>query len=125
MYFVQSGHYKFDTTPKKLFRKIVLLFYNVLCFQVNHMSFGEVQTVDLIPDGSNVRVTKQSAHDYVQAYMRYTYHDSVKNQFEAFQRGFMKVCNGRVIVSVCVCVCERESTVVSRMYNVPHFKGSM
>ena len=92
---------------------------------MNRMSFGEVNTIELIPDGSKVKVTKQSAHDYVQAYMRYTYHDSVKNQFEAFQRGFMKVCNGRVIVSgkciyivcmysmfvcgggvpVCVCVC--------------------
>ena len=86
------------------------------------MSFGEVQTVDLIPDGSNIRVTKQSAHDYVQAYMKYTYHDSVKNQFEAFQKGFMKVCNGRVIVSVCecvcVCVCARESIIVSRMYPI-------
>ena len=81
----------------------MLHFYDILCFQVNHMSFGELKTVDLIPDGSKIRVTKQSAHDYVQAYMRYTYHDSVKNQFEAFQRGFMKVCNGRVIVSECVC----------------------
>ena len=87
----------------------MLHFYDVLCFQVNHMSFGELKTVDLIPDGSKIRVTKQSAHDYVQAYMRYTYHDSVKNQFEAFQRGFMKVCNGRVIVSVCVCVRESQS----------------
>ena len=82
------------------------------------MSFGEVQTVDLIPDGSNIRVTKQSAHDYIQAYMKYTYHDSVKNQFEAFQKGFMKVCNGRVIVSVR----EREYCSVP---HVPHFKGSM
>ena len=45
-----------DTTSKKLFRKIVLLFSDILYFQVNHMSFGEVQTVDLIPDGSNIRV---------------------------------------------------------------------
>ena len=92
------------------------------------MSFGEVQTVDLIPDGSNIRVTKQSAHDYVQAYMRYTYHDSVKNQFEAFQRGFMKVCNGRVIVSVCVCVCVCVRVCKREYYSVPHvpqFKGSM
>ena len=73
---------------------------DVLCLQVNHMSFGEIKTTELIPDGSKVKVTKQSAHDYVQAYMRYTYHDSVKNQFDAFQQGFMKVCNGRVIVSM-------------------------
>ena len=74
---------------------------------MNCMSFGEVNTIELIPDGSKVKVTKQSAHVYVQAYiLRYTYHDSVKNQFEAFQHGFMKVCNGRAIVSgKCVCVC--------------------
>ena len=72
---------------------------------MDRVNFGEVKTVDLIPNGSNIKVTKESAHDYVQAYMRYIYYDSVENQFVAFQEGFMKVCNGRVIVSMKMNVC--------------------
>ena len=64
------------------------------------MSFGEVSSVDLIPNGSNIKVTKERCHEYVKTYLQYLYHDSVKEQFEAFKRGFMKVCYGKVIVSV-------------------------
>ena len=72
----------------------------LLCAQVNRVSFGEVSTIELIPDGSKVKVTKGRCNEYVKAYLEYMFHYSVKNQFEAFRRGFMKVCNGRVIVSV-------------------------
>ena len=71
----------------------------LFCTQVSRVSFGEVSTIDLIPDGSKVKVTKDRSNDYVRAYLQYMFHDSVKNQFEAFRRGFMKVCYGRVIVS--------------------------
>ena len=68
------------------------------------MSFGEVSTVDLVPGGSKVKVTKDSCRDYIKAYLQYLFHDSVKKQFDAFRQGFMKVCNGRVIVSVSACM---------------------
>jgi hypothetical protein len=97
----------------KLFTRVFFVFFYicaisdvVVCLQVNHMSFG--------------KVTKQSAHDYVQAYMRYTYHDSVKNQFwgiparihESLQRQshcecvpvYVFVCVWCVHIILCVCV---------------------
>lgn len=72
-----------------------------------------MSTIDLIPDGSKVKVTKGNCRDYVKAYLQYVFHDSVKNQFEAFHRGFMKVCNGRVIVSVSVSACTCTCTCMS------------
>ena len=59
-----------------------------------------MSTIDLIPKGSEVKVTRENCRDYVKYYLQYLFHESVKKQFEAFRRGFMKVCNGRVIVSV-------------------------
>ena len=64
------------------------------------MSFGEVTSIDLIPGGSEIKVTKKRCHEYVHAYLQYLYHDSVNKQFEAFRQGFMKVCYGKVIVSM-------------------------
>ena len=36
---------------------------------------------------------------YVDAYLNYTFNESVKGQFQAFYEGFHKVCGGRVLVS--------------------------
>lgn len=55
-------------------------------------AYGEVQTVDLIEKGADVPVTKENREDYVAKFSSYMLYGSVKDQFEAFLRGFNKVC---------------------------------
>lgn len=50
-------------------------------------------TRDLIPNGGDIPVTNENRIAYVQAYVEYVLDVSVTEQFEAFQRGFRKVCD--------------------------------
>ena len=62
-------------------------------------SFGEVTTVPLIAGGSSVPVTMENRTEYVRAYVRYVLDESVKEPFLAFDEGFKRVCDGKVLVS--------------------------
>jgi hypothetical protein len=55
-------------------------------------------TRDLIPNGGDIPVTNDNRIAYVQAYVEYVLDVSVTEQFEAFQRGFRKVCGGDIYV---------------------------
>jgi len=69
---------------------------DVFCldFTANIESFGEVQTVDLIPGGSKIPVTRANRKQYVAAYLKWLLVDSVARQFTAFARGFHTVVSG-------------------------------
>ncbi len=50
-------------------------------------------------------VTMDTRAEYCAAFVDYTFNSSVKAQFDAFKEGFMKVCDGKVLVRLlCVCV---------------------
>ena len=72
---------------------------DVFClnFTINMDNFGEVRTIELIPNGSNVSVTEKNRKEYVDAYLDYVFNKSVKDQFEAFSKGFHKVCGGNIL----------------------------
>ena len=53
----------------------------------------------LIPGGSSRPVTKEDRNDYVRAYVRYVLDESVREPFQAFDEGFKRVCEGKVLVS--------------------------
>ena len=61
-------------------------------------NFGAVESVELVPGGSKIPVTKDTRQDYVNAYVKYVLTDSVKEPFEAFAGGFLRVCGGKVLV---------------------------
>lgn len=65
-----------------------------LCFQLSYERFGEAVVVDLQADGGNVPVRRSNRQEYVDAYVKYLMEDSVKPQFDAFAKGFKKVCGG-------------------------------
>ncbi len=71
------------------------------CFfmQLSRSSFGTTESVDLIPGGSKIPVTKDTRQDYVHVYVKYVMTDSVKDPYGAFARGFLRVCGGEVLVS--------------------------
>ena len=52
-----------------------------------------------MPGGSNRSVTMEDRAEYVRAYMRYILDESVKEPFQAFDEGFRRVCEGKVLVS--------------------------
>ncbi|XP_022089847.1 ubiquitin-protein ligase E3A-like [Acanthaster planci] len=72
---------------------------NVFCqtFQISYTLMGEVVTVDLLPEGSQIPVTNENRKEYVKLYVQHVLVDSVAPQFEAFARGFHTVCGGSAL----------------------------
>ena len=73
--------------------------------QLTRSSFGEVVTVPLIAGGSSVAVTRENRMEYVRAYVQYVLDEAVKEPFMAFDEGFRRVCDGKVLVSQCTFTC--------------------
>lgn len=74
-------------------------------FQVSYELFGEVVTVNLRESTSDKMtceaeaepVTNENREEYVNAYVSWCLVKSVEQQFEAFARGFRKVCGGAAL----------------------------
>ncbi len=54
---------------------------------------------ELAPNGEHLSVTKDNRQHYCQCYMDYYLKTSIEKQFNAFKEGFMRVCEGNVLVS--------------------------
>lgn len=69
---------------------------SVFCldFTATQEAFGEVQTIELIPDGASQPVTAANKRQYVAAYVRWMLSDSISRSFNAFARGFKMVASG-------------------------------
>uniref|UniRef100_A0A7S4BN04 HECT-type E3 ubiquitin transferase n=1 Tax=Chrysotila carterae TaxID=13221 RepID=A0A7S4BN04_CHRCT len=57
-------------------------------------SFGHSVVHELVPDGANVPVTNENREEYLRLYVDYLLVSGVRVQFDAFQRGFLKLCDG-------------------------------
>mmetsp|Transcript_36834 Transcript_36834/g.44561 ORF Transcript_36834/g.44561 Transcript_36834/m.44561 type:complete len:286 (-) Transcript_36834:941-1798(-) len=68
-----------------------------LNFQVSYEVLGEVLTVDLIENGSEIAVTNDNRGTYVDLYTRFLLETSIERQFNAFKRGFHRLCGGPVL----------------------------
>jgi len=60
-------------------------------FSVTEDRFGELITVDLKPGGSEIPVTEENKHQYVDLAVHYRIIGRVKEQFDAFIDGFFEV----------------------------------
>jgi len=56
-----------------------------------------METVDLLPDGSNINVTAANKIDYVNLLVDYYLNKSIANQSQSFVRGFTSICSGRAM----------------------------
>lgn len=67
-----------------------------LVFQVEQEAdFGEgLETVDLEAGGASTAVTDDNKQHYVDLYVRHLLETSIQQQFNAFQRGFKRLCGG-------------------------------
>jgi E3 ubiquitin-protein ligase HERC4 len=68
-------------------------------FDITRERFDQVVVVELIPNGSNIPVTKENKKQYVQAYIDFIFNVSVEPAFDAFSKGFHHVCGSKVLVS--------------------------
>lgn len=60
----------------------------------------EEEKHELVPDGASKPVTEDNREDFARLYTRYLLYDSVKQQLEAFMRGFTNAI-GRFALDVC------------------------
>ena len=70
-----------------------------LTFEITREVFGQIQHIELIPNGAKTLVTSATKKDYVNAYLDYVFNKSVEEKFHAFYIGFHRVAGGRVLVS--------------------------
>lgn len=67
-------------------------------FQISYADiFGVTHDKDLKPDGSNILVTNDTRQEFIDLYINHIFNDSVEVQFNAFSRGFNKVCAGNAL----------------------------
>lgn len=62
-----------------------------LTFDVNWVDFGESKRRELKPGGASIPVTSSNKEEYVMLYVKWLLVDSIYAQYEAFERGFMRV----------------------------------
>lgn len=68
-----------------------------LTFEITRQRFDQTINVDLIPNGSQIPVTKDNVKQYVNAYIEYIFNKSVEVAFTAFNSGFHHVCGSKVL----------------------------
>uniref|UniRef100_A0A671W740 HECT and RLD domain containing E3 ubiquitin protein ligase 3 n=1 Tax=Sparus aurata TaxID=8175 RepID=A0A671W740_SPAAU len=69
----------------------------LLNFAITRENYGMTEVKELIPGGESVSVDKNNRKEFVEAYLRYVFSDSVSEQYSAFSSGFLKVCGGEIL----------------------------
>ncbi|XP_034043932.1 probable E3 ubiquitin-protein ligase HERC3 isoform X2 [Thalassophryne amazonica] len=69
----------------------------VLSFAITTENYGLTEVNELVPGGEMISVDKNNREDFVEAYLRYMFSDSVNEQYSAFSSGFLKVCGGEIL----------------------------
>ncbi|XP_055503151.1 probable E3 ubiquitin-protein ligase HERC4 isoform X2 [Leucoraja erinacea] len=68
-----------------------------LNFIITVEKIGLTEIKELIPGGTNIPVTKDNRHEFVDAYVDYVFNQSIAPLFDAFNESFHKVCGGKVL----------------------------
>uniref|UniRef100_A0A665XCA1 HECT domain-containing protein n=1 Tax=Echeneis naucrates TaxID=173247 RepID=A0A665XCA1_ECHNA len=69
----------------------------LLNFAITRENYGMTEVKELIPGGESISVDKNNRKEFVEAYLRYVFLDSVSEQYSAFSSGFLKVCGGEIL----------------------------
>uniref|UniRef100_A0A665XE46 HECT domain-containing protein n=1 Tax=Echeneis naucrates TaxID=173247 RepID=A0A665XE46_ECHNA len=64
---------------------------------ITRENYGMTEVKELIPGGESISVDKNNRKEFVEAYLRYVFLDSVSEQYSAFSSGFLKVCGGEIL----------------------------
>lgn len=82
--------------------------------QVSHEVDFEVVNHDLVPDGGSVAVTAANRDDFVHQYIEFLLNKRIAPQFEAFEKGFYRVCDRSMMGMFESCPSELEEVVCGR-----------
>nr|XP_020447345.1 probable E3 ubiquitin-protein ligase HERC3 isoform X2 [Monopterus albus] len=69
----------------------------LLNFSITRENYGMTEVKELVPGGESISVDKNNRTEFVEAYLRYVFTDSVTEQYSAFSTGFLKVCGGEIL----------------------------
>uniref|UniRef100_A0AAQ4PCZ4 HECT and RLD domain containing E3 ubiquitin protein ligase 3 n=1 Tax=Gasterosteus aculeatus aculeatus TaxID=481459 RepID=A0AAQ4PCZ4_GASAC len=78
-------------------RCICIQILDYLLCQITRENYGMTEVKELIPGGEGISVDKNNRKEFVEAYLRYVFSDSVSEQYSAFSSGFLKVCGGEIL----------------------------
>ncbi|XP_058497192.1 probable E3 ubiquitin-protein ligase HERC3 [Solea solea] len=70
----------------------------LLNFAITRQNYGVTEVKELIPGGECISVDRNNRKEFVEAYLRYVFSDSVSEQYSAFSSGFLKVCGGEILL---------------------------
>ncbi|XP_072241033.1 probable E3 ubiquitin-protein ligase HERC3 isoform X1 [Leuresthes tenuis] len=70
----------------------------LLNFAITRENYGMTEVKELVPGGESITVDKNNRKEFVEAYLRYVFSDSVCEQYLAFSSGFLKVCGGEILL---------------------------
>ena len=62
-----------------------------LNFALNWMDLGRERTIELRPGGSSITVNQENKEEYVRLYVKWLLEESIHAQYDAFERGFMRI----------------------------------
>uniref|UniRef100_A0A8C7KNT5 HECT and RLD domain containing E3 ubiquitin protein ligase 3 n=1 Tax=Oncorhynchus kisutch TaxID=8019 RepID=A0A8C7KNT5_ONCKI len=65
--------------------------------QITREYYGLTEVKELIPGGDRITVDKNNREEFVEAYLKYMFRDSVSELYQAFSSGFLKVCGGKIL----------------------------
>lgn len=68
-----------------------------LSFEVETDVFGVTRKTPLKPGGGDIAVTAANRAEYVRLYAQWKLEGAIDAPFEALQRGFLMMCNGRAL----------------------------
>eukprot|EP01126_Amoeba_proteus_P035484 TRINITY_DN3582_c0_g1_i12.p1 TRINITY_DN3582_c0_g1~~TRINITY_DN3582_c0_g1_i12.p1 ORF type:complete len:544 (+),score=109.97 TRINITY_DN3582_c0_g1_i12:586-2217(+) len=69
----------------------------MITFQISYDYYGSPQTYDLLPGGDEIPVSLECKDLFKDLYVKYLLEDSVKQQFDSFEKGFRDVCKGQAM----------------------------
>ncbi|XP_077295148.1 HECT and RLD domain containing E3 ubiquitin ligase 4 isoform X2 [Arctopsyche grandis] len=67
-----------------------------LYFEISRDIYGTVKVFQLKENGGNISVTNENKEEFVNLYVDFIFNKSIEKKFDAFYKGFYKVCSGRV-----------------------------
>ncbi|CAG8502201.1 6150_t:CDS:2 [Acaulospora colombiana] len=65
-------------------------------FEISYNVYGEERIFPLMQGGSDVHVTNENRKEYVEKYIDHFANKHIEKQFNALQRGFLRMCDGIV-----------------------------
>ena len=66
-------------------------------FEISYEAYGLVKNIPLTENGADVLVTNANRQEYVRKYIQHLTHESIRRQFSAFRKGFLKISGGRAL----------------------------